>query len=990
MSDIEIGRRLGEFTVESTVELPEYKGSGVLLRHDATGCRVFHLANDDPENVFGFAFKTVPQDSTGVAHIVEHTVLSGSQGYPLKDPFALLLKGSMCTFLNAFTYPDKTVYPAASIAERDLFNLLEVYGDAVFFPLLKAPLFRQEGHRLEFAEDDSLNRTGVVYNEMQGSLSTHDAVASDWAYRSLFPETPYRFQSGGDPREIPNLTYEEFVAFHHRYYHPSNTRIFLYGSIPTERFLDVLHERFLSRFSRIDVPADLPDQPRWSEPRSLTESYPAADESTGSSVTVNWLLSPVTDREQTIAFDILGEALLGNAGSPLYRALIESHLGEDLSAPTGLETDLRNLVFSVGLRGTRPERASEIESLIFSELKRYRDDGLPDDLVTGALRRIEFANREIHGGTPRGIRLMLRSLRGWLHDAPPETTLRFDRPMEEVKKRLAENPRMLQEMIDRWLVENPHRSTVTVVPDTELRNRRLEALHDELAQRRSAMTDADHERLAAEASELADLQNTPDDPEAVARVPFLKRADVPREVNRFAQQDATLLDRPALLHPVDANRIVYVDLSFDLSAVEADDLPFVPLFCSATTEMGLPGVPYYDVARKQALVLGGFRVGAQADMSVSQRTDRQQTDPQHTDSQHGELRRSLHVRFKALEDSLEEGAALAGQMVAEADFTDGSRLHDIYMEQLNGLRSAIVPRGTAYAAARSARGFSPADAVSELWTGVSQYLFLSDHSNDDPEAIAAVLERIRRAVVCRATLVSAVGGDEPSEWVPTIERALSVIPVESSGGPAIPPPSPNQPEVEGIAIPADVGYVALTIPGPHYADPSYAYQRLMAHLLSTGSLWEAVRMKGGAYGVFASGNGLHRTFSFGSYRDPNILPTLAAYRKAIDEVAAGAISDDDLDLAVIAVLGRELKPKAPGEINSVGLRRRELGITDDHRQAVHDRMRTAGASDLRRAAEELSAGFEEGVVVVMGPANSLDDAATALPGLKANRVELAV
>ena len=361
------GDELFGFRVLSMGELPEYRCSSIWLVHTATGLEVLHLAGNDPENVFGFAFRTPPADDTGVAHIVEHAVLAGSQRFPLKEPFAVLLKGSMHTFLNAFTFPDKTVYPASSMLEKDFYNLMLVYGDAVFHPLLRSETFMQEAHRLEFRKRgnsaDILEIVGVVYNEMKGSYADPDAVAAKWALRSLFPESPYGRDSGGDPDVIPSLSLDALKQYHGRYYHPSNCRVFLYGNIPTERHLEFLDREFLSGFSRLSVDSEIPDQPKWNRPDQITETYPVDPKSSlekKTTVSLNWLTVPVTDPLSSLGMELLAEILVGNAGSPLRKRLVESHLGEDISPVTGLETEVKQLVFSVGLRGSEPERAAAV------------------------------------------------------------------------------------------------------------------------------------------------------------------------------------------------------------------------------------------------------------------------------------------------------------------------------------------------------------------------------------------------------------------------------------------------------------------------------------------------------------------------------------------------------------------------------------------------------------------------------------------------------
>ena len=574
-------------------DLPDYNGTGTRYRHEASGAEVFHLANEDPENMFAFAFATYPEDSTGVAHILEHTVLSGSERFPVKDPFLQLLKGSVNTFLNAMTYPDKTVYPAASPVAKDLFNMMKVYGDAVFFPLLKGELFRQEGHRLQFDGDGSLERTGIVYNEMKGNYSSHDSVVGERCFQSLFPDTVYRHDSGGDPAIIPQLTYEQFTAFHRRYYHPSNARIVLYGNIPAAEYLEFLHTEFLSRFEAQSPIAPPARQPRWTAPRLVEATYPLEgvdDLSRRSSVTVNWLLFPVTDARRILATAVLSDILLGHSGSPLTKALVDSGIGQDLSPVVGLEVELHEAVFSVGLRGTDGGRKDEIEALVFDTLRRLADEGVPTDTIEGSLRRVEFGNREMKGG-PNGLRVMGRALRGWMYGGGPMDALDFGRYIAELREALVADGRLFEKMIVELLLDNPHRSTVVVRPDAEQLKRESRALERELNELNESLSVEDRGRIEGDSKDLTALQETPDDPAALADIPFLRLADIPREVRTVPYDTATLPNGSAslYLHKEFTNGILYLDVAFDFGALSPREESLLNLLGAAYTEVGLPG-----------------------------------------------------------------------------------------------------------------------------------------------------------------------------------------------------------------------------------------------------------------------------------------------------------------------------------------------------------------------------------------------------------------
>ncbi|NBF40915.1 MAG: peptidase M16 [Spirochaetes bacterium] len=983
---------------------------------------MYHVHNDDPENLFAFIFKTPPADSTGVAHIVEHTVLCGSQRYPLKDPFLVLMRGSMNTFLNAMTFPDKTVYPASSPVEADLFNIMKVYGDAVFFPLLKPEMFAQEGHRLQFDEEGSLERTGIVYNEMKGNYSSHDSIAGEWSMRSLLPDTPYGYDSGGDPAEIPNLTYEQFHDFHRRYYHPSNARIFLYGNIDSERYLSFIEDEFLSAFSHAAASGDgsaaaaavanadaaaanpaaaspapevtIPFQPRWSESARLTRTYPvdAEDEESRSSVTLNWLLPPVTDSFQTLAIEVLTEILLGHSGSPLYRVISESPLGEDLSAPTGIETELLEMGFSVGMRGTEADRAEEIEELILGELRRLARDGIDPDLVTAALRAVEFRNREIKGG-PFGLRLMRKALRGWLHGEIPEQTLEFTRWFEDLRRAVDTHPRFFEKLIEEHLLENPHRSTLIVIPDADEARRRREAEDAELARQAERMDEAERQGVREAQEQLLALQSEPDAPEDIAKVPFLTVDDLPREVERIPAEHTEADDGvPMLVHRLFTNGVAYLDFAFDLDAVPDHLHDYLMLYTAAATECGLTDMSYEDLARELATHTGGLTL----QLDVGTRADEE-----------SELRRYLYVRMKALPRSLPEALRLLEGVLLRPNFADGERLGTVVRELRNDFRSSVLPSGHSYVGLRSARALSRTARIEERWKGLSQLLFLERLAEEDTASVAARLEELRAALVGRAGLsLSVTAEEDDSTQVAADTRAFvsrirrtdagargGVGPADAgaAGGREAAGDAREDDEVprwESILVSAGVNYVGASIEAAHLSEPGHVPEAVLAHLLRTGFLWEEIRMKGGAYGAMAGTRALERVFSFASYRDPNIAETLERFGRGLRETAQQGIDRASLELAIISGVGRDSRPLSPGQKSIVSLKRSLYGISDELRQWKRDELLAVSEDAVRDAARRLADRFDEVHASVMGSRTAVEEAAAEYPGILDHTLEL--
>jgi hypothetical protein len=980
------------FDVLSRRDLPEYRVRGVHLRHPGTGCEILHLAAADVENLFAFCFATPPRDDTGVSHIIEHSVLSGSRRYPLKEPFSILMKGSMHTFLNALTYPDRTVYPAASCNRADFFNLLSVYGDAVFHPLLRKETFMQEAWRLEESEEgggiERSRYAGIVYNEMKGAYSSPDAIVGEWATRSLFPDTPYRFDSGGDPRSIPTLTLEHAREFHARYYHPSNCRIFLYGNIPVEDTLAFLDDNFLSGFTARSIDAGIPLQRRWESPRRLEKTFPVKPDTPlqgRSSVTMSWLLPPVTDTLALVTHEVLSEVLIESAGSPLRKALVDSRLGEDLSPVSGLETDLKEMIFAVGLRGTDPEKETRISALVLDTLSSLSSRGLEPGLVQSMINRVEFRHREIRGnGSPYALRLMGRALRGWVHGNDPIASLEFAPSMGELKRRLAADRRILEECLDRTFVSNQHRLTLVVRPDTEQERRNAAEDTARLASVVGGMSVPEKEAVIARSRAFKAYQLAPDSQEALARVPSLRRADLPREIERIPIRETRTPSGVALsLHDIFTNEIVYLDLVFPTDALDGELSLLLPFFGRAVCGSGLPGTRYDQVALELFRLTGGISASLDAGGIVGQ--------------SHG-FGQYAFFRMRCLRQNLLEAAELVGRLLSAADFTDTARLRDMLLEMRNDMKSALVPGGHQFAMLRAASVISESVAREEEWRGITQLLSLeriADRVDQELPRVAAALEEIRRTLLVRSLLVAnATAGkdcfEEVTRAVETLAGALPDTAIARGGKRTATTPAerPAGISAESLISSAAVGYVARAVPGFRYEHPLNGPAAVLGHFLSTGYLWEKVRMEGGAYGAFSYPRNTDGLFLFGSYRDPHITKTLRAFQGGLELIAKGALDDGEVEKAIIGTIGREDRPIDPGERGFVSLQRKLHGVSDAARQARRTQLIDTDGTALREAAQALLAGFDRGFTAVIASRQSLSEAAADMPELAGRTVDL--
>ncbi len=970
------------FETVSVDDLTEYRAKGLHLRHVRTGAEVYKVHAEDDENLFAFSFSTPPHDHTGTPHILEHAVLCGSRQYPLKDPFLVLLKGSTHTFLNAMTYPDKTVYPAASMVKADFINLFRVYGDAVFFPNLKKEAFEQEGHRLELVDGDSLVRSGIVLNEMKGNYSSPEAVAGDWAMRSLFPDTPYRWDSGGDPQCIPELSYESLKKFHETYYHPSNVRIFLYGNHSLIEVLTILDSEFLAGFTSQDISSQIPLQKPWLAPRRMTAywpSVPGQSVKNKSIISINWLWGDSSDSRQVLEARILSNILLGHSGAVLHKAVVESGLGEDISQISGLESHLRQMVFTIALRGTDPDKTADFEELITNTL-RDSVKGLNPELIEGALRNVEFHAREIRGGTPFGLRLMERGLRSWMHGGTPSEGLIFDEPMKNLRHRLKEG--YFENLIGQNLLDNPHRCTLLTSPDSGLGERRDKEDKARLKKIQSQMKPEDLQMLRDSNKRLARYQEEADSPEALSRIPFLLPEDLPREVVKIPLDCGRSGEIDWYCHDTFTNGVSYLGLVFDLRELEAELQPWMPLFGRTLTDIGLLGLSYEDLAIQLALKTGGLGCSLEA-------------LPLHQNVGTG-MSCHLIIHLKALSDQWDDALEIILRLLQSVDFSNEKRIDNLIMELRNDYRSAIIPSGSMFASLRASAKHSMAASWEDRWHGIGQLHFLqalAENKNRVELAVEA-LKKIYNRVLRQdnlAIVVTTDRGKSPSILENSLEMTKNIskenlLSKKSSSSFPDPQLFRHTTMGESLSTASAVSFSALSLPAPIIGSAEHARASLLSHLLRTGYLWEKIRMKGGAYGAHASISNLEGTFNFTTYRDPLIAESLDAFQ---DSLKWGSDLDKDtLKIAIIGAVGKELRPLGPGQRGMLAFRRKLCGIDDVMRQMKRDTQLSATTAHIKATAEDLLGKWDRRSITVIAGEKDLTLASQTHPELNESRLVL--
>ncbi|MCJ2165628.1 MULTISPECIES: insulinase family protein [unclassified Pseudodesulfovibrio] len=955
------------FTKIREMEIEEMATTAIIYRHDKTGARVLSMINDDENKVFGISFRTPPKDSTGVAHILEHSVLCGSDRYPVREPFVELLKGSLQTFLNALTFPDKTCYPVASANVQDFYNLIDVYLDAVFHPRLTENTLKQEGWHYELeSREKSMTYKGVVFNEMKGAYSSPDSLLHEHSQQSLFPDVTYGLDSGGDPATIPDLTFEQFMAFHRDHYHPSNGYAFFYGDDDPQKRLEILDAVF-SGYEAIDVAETrVPLQERFAEARSVRKGYPASDRLAKGMFTVNWLLAETADANLNLALHILEHILIGLPSSPLKKALTDSGLGDDL-AGVGLEADMRQMFFSVGLKGMHPSNAIKAESIIFHTIKELVENGIDVRDIEAAVNSVEFSLRENNTGSyPRGLSLMFQALSTWIYDddgqeGDPLILLPFEQPLKNIKAWIEKGDRIFEELLARLFLHNPHRTTVLLEPDHKMARRMSKVEIDRLAAAKDAMTPEQLDAVIADARELNRLQAEPDSVDALNTIPRLSVSDLPAENRIIPAELRQVAGRDLLYHDLSTNGIGYLDFGFDLSVIPDELLPYTGIFGRALVESGTTTRDYVDLSQRIARTSGG--IWTQAFASPIR------------DSRDAAAR--LFVRTKATAEKMTSTLEILTEILTSAKLDNKERLSNIVSEARARAEQRLIPSGHMVVATRLRARTHTAHAMDEAMSGLTNLHFLRDlekRMEDDFRNVAKDLERFRSLLLNQGNLL--VNATMDADIFSALETELaSVVGALPQGKVAMATrTAPQLPRREGLAIPAQVNYVGK---GCSVAEHGFVFTgaaQVVNKLIRTGYLWEKVRVQGGAYGAFCIMDRLAGALAFVSYRDPNVADTVAAFDAAADYLETVNINGDELEKSIIGAIGEIDSYQLPDAKGFTSLIRHLTGQDNGYLQIIRDQVLSATEADFRAFAQAVRINAQHGDICVLGDSLAMENA----------------
>lgn len=936
-----------------------------LYRHLISGAELLTMNNDDENKVFGITFRTPPPDSSGVAHIMEHSVLCGSRKYPLREPFVELIKGSLNTFLNAFTYPDKTCYPVASQNLQDFYNLVDVYLDAVFYPNLTENTLRQEGWHYDIEDPaGKLTYKGVVYNEMKGAYSSPDSYLSEMVQQRTYPDTCYGINSGGDPQVIPQLTYAQFIDFHRRYYHPANARIFVYGDDPEEKRLELL-DAYLKDFPRIEVDSSVGLQAPFPAPAEASLPYEVSEDEQNPKalVAVGWALAEgYRDPQLSLGLAILGHILTGTPASPLRKTLIDSGLGEDLTG-AGLDGNFRQIHYQIGLKGVAAENTRQVEALILQTLRDLAKEGIERDTVLASLNTVEFRLRERNtGGFPRGLAVMLDALETWLYDGDLYQALRIDPQLAEIRRRVEAGESFFENLLERWFVQNPHRITLTLLPDGQLAQNRAAEEEARLAKIQAGLSEAEIQQAVEQTATLRRLQETPDSPEALATIPVLGLQDLEREIRRVPTRAGGAPN--ILIHELFTNGIVYVDLAFNLRGLPQRLLGYLPLFSRALMETGTKDLSFISLTQQIGQKTGGIR--PQLFFSAKWKDAQPAAE--------------LLLRGKAMTAQSRDLFTLLADILLNSRLDNRERFTQMLLEDRASLEASLTTLGHRFVGTRARAHFTQAGWLSDLTSGIGQLFFLRElearlQNADAWQAVSADLAEMRRLLIRSGNLLAnlTVSAEDGPASESVLAEFMAKLPSGKSSAQVW--VAPVLPAAEGLSLPTQVNFVgkALDLYAAGYA-ASGASGAVMKYL-STTWLWEKVRVQGGAYGGLGSFDPYSGILTLMSYRDPNLLKTLEIYDRTAQFLQELELSQPELEKAIIGAIGDLDAYQFPDAKGFNALVRSLIGIDDVWRQEYRDALLATTLKDFRALGNALSGMREQGRVAVLASPAALEAAA---------------
>lgn len=957
---------LAEYEILDEHRVEDVQSDGFILRHKKSGARIAILSNNDDNKVFYIGFRTPPEDETGVPHIIEHTTLCGSKKFPVKDPFIELAKGSLNTFLNAMTYPDKTVYPVASCNDQDFKNLMDVYLDAVFNPNITKyeEIFKQEGWHYELTgKDDELKINGVVYNEMKGAYSSPDEVLSSQIYRSLFPDNTYSKDSGGNPEYIPKLTYEAYLDFYHKYYHPSNSYIYLYGDMDVVERLEWLDKEYLSLYDYKKVNSEINKQPAFDEIKNVEAQYSITMDDSQENKTYlsyNRVVGDTLDEMLYQAFDVLDYALVSSPGAPVKQALIDAGIGDDVYG--SYDAGILQPVFSFVAKNANASQADEFESIIENTLKEVVKTGINKEALLAGINSSEFKFREADFGQfPKGLLFGLNCLDSWLFD-DMKPFIHLECLGTFAKLRKAVDTDYFEKLIQEYLLDNTHGSSVTVKPKRGLGNEREEALAKELSDYKASLSDEEIKKLIEDTEHLKKYQEEPSSDEDLRKLPMLTRADMKKNAMPFSNIEDELLDVKVVRHDIESNGIDYISFLFDAGDFAQSELGYLGFFTNALGLVSTERYSYTDLANATNIYTGGISTGTASHPDIKDRNN---------------FVFKFEVKLKVLEKNLDKALELMEQMLLSSDFTDTKRLGELVAQIKARLQANLSSSGHLVAAMRSMSSFSRYALYQDELKGIAFYRSIcriEKELSESPKSVSDKLAAIAKKLFARnRMLISFTGNNEAyGNAKPSLEKVMTGFNKMSAVG--------NQAEVhfntakEAFIDASQIQYVAKT---GDFICEGYEYTgalRLLRIILSYDYLWINVRVKGGAYGCMNTFLRSGESY-FVSYRDPNLSDTLDVYDRIPEYIKSFSPDERDMTKYIIGTFSALDTPMNPEAKGSRSLSAYLEGITYEQIQKERNEILNAQPEDIRRLADLVKAVLKKDSICVIGNENMIKESA---------------
>jgi len=1018
---LQLNNTYHQFKLIDTGIVESVKSRYYLFEHKTTKMPLFYLHNNDDNKLFGIGFKTTPDNNTGVAHILEHSVLGGSQKFSVKDPFNEMAKGSMATFINAMTWPDKTIYPVSSQIEKDFYNLMDVYLDAVFFPRLTKETFAQEGCHLEFSQlnnsSSDLIYKGIVYNEMKGVYSNLSSILNEFGFRKLFTENIYQYNSGGDPKKIPSLTYKKFLQFHKEYYHPSNARIFLSGDQNILKSLEFIEKNYLSRFNKKTKKITIAKQKKWKSEKKITVPYPAQNLITDKYAFINsFATNSVLNSIETMSLFIIEEILLGNSASILRKTLIDSKLGETLSSNSGYMSEIRDTIFSIGMQGIQKKNIQKVKKLINKTLVTINEKGFTKADIDRAFHQIEFQNSELSSsGGHYDINLMIITFEAWLYNGNPTLYLDIKKQLEEIKKRYKQDENYFIKLFRKYFIKNNHKIAITFVPDVDYVKKNELDEKEKLKNIKKKLTVEQKEEIIQYSQKLLELQKAPNSKKDLETLPSIELKDITKKALTIPLDVRSLHKHIFLSNKIFTNNIIYIKVFFDISYLSEKEFSMLPFFLQVLNGHGIDSTQYNfnrkafknyfnkdkiqysynDFANLKSSTTGG--IGAGFYLSKKYIDDTNNTSAitsSKSKNKKNKFKAGIVFEAKTLLKDIKKTIRLISYMIAFIDLKDNKRFTDLLLQKKAKLNSNLVPAGLTYAASLSSSLFNKQQKISEIYSGLSALHFLNTFNENEYNFILLELATLKKKIFNTENLTFQITSEKKhySKAKKTIDEEFikfftateeisfqkKVDNVNLSKFSLLSKDIKLQKNTKkyddpfiGIALESPVSYATMSFQTYDYTSKNAALLFFLQNFLGSGFLNEKIRIQGGAYGGFARYKIHDGIFYFASYRDPNIIHSVKTFYEAIDYLKTEKFDKDEIKQALIGSFSNLDGPLSPEKASSISFNRYINNITNEQRQIFRDNLFSLTAEKIQKNLPKLAEKIDKKIFSILSSEKNL-------------------